>query len=94
MPTPVRGPRTGYDDIDEITDPDGVVALISRRRSNGALSVAIFRTYERDGEKEKTNFFGSKHIAAARRVLDIDEARMTKLEAAGAPAQQQARARP
>ena len=91
MHTPGRGPRTGYDDIEEISDPDGVVALISQRRSNGALSVAIFRIYERDGQKEKTNFMSSKHIAAARRVLDIAEKKMAKLEAQSAP---QVRARP
>lgn len=92
MHTPGRGPRTGYDDIDEISDPDGVVALISKRRSNGALSLAIFRVYERDGEKEKTTFFSPKHIAAVRRVLDIAETKMAKLEDARAP--QQGRVRP
>lgn len=84
------GIRNGFDDIDEVSDPDGVIAVISRRRSNGALSVAIFKTFERDGAVEKTNFFTSRQFAAVRRVLDIVEKKVAKLEA-GAP--QVARAR-
>ncbi len=72
--------RNGYEDVEEITDPDGVVGVISRRRSNGALSIAIFKTFDRDGVKEKTNFLSAKHFAGVRRVLDIAEARIAKLE--------------
>jgi hypothetical protein len=83
------GIRNGYEDIEEISDPDGVIAVISRRRSNGTLSVAVFKTFERDGAVEKTNFFGARHFAGVRRVLDIAEKKISKLEAS-AP---QARAR-
>ena len=76
-----HGIRNGYEDIEEISDPDGVVAIICRRRSNGALSVAVFKTYERDGVIEKTNFFGSRHFAAVRRVLDIAVKKVATLEA-------------
>jgi hypothetical protein len=72
--------KNGYEDIEEIADPDGVVAVISRRRSNGALSVGIFKVFERDGVKEKTNFLNMRHFAGLRRVLEIVEARMRKLE--------------
>lgn len=71
-----NGIRNGYEDIDEISDPDGVVAVISRRRSNGVLSVGIFKTFERDGVQERTNFFGARHFAAVRRVLDAAESRL------------------
>jgi hypothetical protein len=76
-----QGIRNGYEDIEEIADPDGVIAVISRRRSNGTLSVAVFKTFERDGTKEKTNFFNAKHFAGVRRVLEIAEKRIEKLEA-------------
>ena len=76
------GHRNGYEDVEEIVDPDGVVALISRRRSNGALSIAIFKIFERDGVKEKTNFLGVKHFDAVRRVLLLAEKRIAKLEPA------------
>ena len=74
------GIRNGYEDIENIIDPDGVIAVISRRRSNGALSVAIFKSFERDGAREKTNFFNARHFAAVRRVLEIAEKRLAKLE--------------
>jgi hypothetical protein len=77
-----NGVRNGYEDIEEITDPDGVIALISRRRSNGTLTIALFKIFERDGVKEKTNFFGSRHLPAVRRVLAIAETRLAKLESA------------
>jgi hypothetical protein len=72
--------RNGYEDVEEINDPDGVVVVISRRKSNGTLSLAIFKSFERDGMREKTNFLSSRHLAGIRRVLDIAEARMAKLE--------------
>jgi len=72
--------KTGYEDIEEITDPDGVVGVISRRRSNGALSIALFKTFDRDGVTEKSNFLSARHFAAVRRVLDIAEVRIARLE--------------
>lgn len=75
-------PRNGYEDVEEITDPDGVVGVISRRRSNGAISIALFKIFERDGVKEKTNFLSRKHFSGIRRVLDIAEKRIAKLEPA------------
>lgn len=73
--------RTGYEDVEEIKDPDGVIAVISRRRSTGACSVALFKSFERDGVQEKTNFLGAKYFPAVRRVLDIAEKRLVELEA-------------
>lgn len=80
-----HGIRNGYEDIEDIADPDGVVAVISRRRSNGTLSVAVFKVFERDGIREKTNFFNSRHFPAVRRVLEIAERRVAALEADAAP---------
>ena len=72
--------RTGYEDIEEINDPDGVVGILSRRRSNGAVSIALFKVFDRDGIREKTTFLSARHFAGIRRVLDIAEARSAKLE--------------
>ena len=76
--------RNGYEDIEEITDPDGVIGVLSRRRSNGAISIALFKVFDRDGNKEKTNFLSVRHFAGIRRVLDIAEKRIAKLEPAEA----------
>jgi hypothetical protein len=80
----ITGHRNGYEDVEEIHDPDGVVGVISRRRSNGALSIAIFKVFDRDGVKEKTNFLSARHFAGVRRVLAIAEDRIAKLEPAEA----------
>lgn len=89
--------RNGYEDVEEIADPDGVVAVISRRRSNGILSIAIFKVFERDGNTERTNFFNARHLPAVRRVLEIAEQRLAVVDASSpakpAPASPKSRAR-
>jgi len=82
MSTPTH---QGYEDYDTIRDPEGIVGIISRRIAHNTFSVALFRVYERDGQEERTLFFGRKHFAAARRVLDLAEARIAKLEAEATP---------
>jgi hypothetical protein len=72
-------PRSGYEDVERIEDPDGIVAVISRRRSNGHLTLALFKTYRRDDAIERTSFFGSEFVPAAHRVLDLASRRMEKL---------------
>lgn len=73
--------RSGFEDVEQIADPDGVVAVITRHKPTGTLSVAIFKTFVRDGEPERTNFFRIKHFAAVRRVLETAEKRLAILEA-------------
>lgn len=64
--------RSGYEELDRITDPDGVVAIISGR-VNGppSVSIGLFKLFERDGEQAKTGFLNINQIAAAHRVLDL-----------------------
>lgn len=73
--------RSGYEDVDEIVDVDGVVAIMSRRKATGAVSFMLAKIYERDGKPERTSFMQRKHIEAARRVLDLVEAKMNEIEA-------------
>ncbi len=61
--------KSGYTDINKIEDPDGVVAIISRRNFNGDLTVGVYREYDRDGVTEKTSFMPVRQIDAAIRVL-------------------------
>lgn len=79
-----KAPSHGYEDIDEVKDPDGVVAVVSRRRSTGALTVGFFKEFERNGIRERTSFFEVKHFAAVRRILSVVEERMRRLGAASA----------
>lgn len=73
--------RTGFEDCGEIHDPDGVVAVLSRRRSNGAVTAGFFKVFERDGSKEKTNFIPVKLFPALTRVMVLAAERIAELEA-------------
>jgi len=86
MPATVHN---SYEDYDIIRDPDGIIAVISRRVSNNTFTIAVFLTYQRDGAEERTVFFSPKYIPAVRRVLDIAEARVKKLEADNPPTRKQ-----
>jgi hypothetical protein len=72
--------RSGYQDIDTIQDAAGVVAVISRRESNGQLSVGFFKVFDRDGEQEKTAFLQRKHLDAVERLIPLARDRMDELE--------------
>jgi len=76
--------RSGWRDVDLIRDPDGVIAIISRRVSGPPVhTIALYKVYEQDGAEQKTVFFGArKQGAAARRVLEIALARAEELETA------------
>jgi hypothetical protein len=68
--------RSGYEELDRIVDPDGVVAIISGR-VNGppSVSIGLFKLFERDGEQAKTGFLNINQVDAAHRVLDLAGAR-------------------
>lgn len=72
--------RSGYEDIETIADASGVVAVISRRESNGQLSVGFFKVFDRDGEQEKTAFCQRKHLDGILRLVPIAAERMDALE--------------
>lgn len=75
--------RQGYEDVDEVRDPDGIVAVVTRRLSHGTFTIGLFKEFKRDGVQERTNFFELKHLPAIRRVLAIVEERVRKLEDTG-----------
>lgn len=79
---PTRQPRSGWVDVDTVRDPDGVMAVISRRVAGPPVhTVAIFKVYEQDGEEQKSVFFrATKQGQAAMRVLTIALRRATELE--------------
>jgi hypothetical protein len=71
--------RSGYEDVEELVDPDGIVAVISRRKATGDLFVAIFKQFDRQGVPMKTNFFSASHAPAVHRIVDLAVARMAAL---------------
>jgi hypothetical protein len=72
---------SAFEDVDLIRDPDGIVGVISRRVGRNQFSLGIFKVFQRDGAEELTTYFGAKYLPAVRRVLELAEARMAKLEA-------------
>lgn len=73
--------RSGYRELDRIEDPEGIIAIISMRVNGPPLvTIGIFKTFDRDGEPQKTSFWGLKQVSAVRRVLDIAVERAQKEE--------------
>jgi len=48
-----------YVDLDTLKNADGLVAIISQRTSNGMLTFAIFKEFDRDGAVERTSFISA-----------------------------------
>lgn len=55
-PKPPHGKDRGFVDIDVLRNADGIIAIISQRRSNGAYTIAVMKEFERDGMTERTQF--------------------------------------
>ena len=71
--------RNGYEDIDTLRDPSGAVIILSKRRSNGQISFALMKEFDRDGVTEKTAFLQRRHIDGAIKLLQIAAEEMDKL---------------
>jgi hypothetical protein len=68
--------RENYEEVDVLRDPDGVVAVITRRTIGEETyhSFAIKKEFERDGKIERTSYLNRRHSAAVRRLLQrVDE---------------------
>lgn len=79
--------KSGYAVIDQLEDPDGVIAIISSRvRPSGAtrhppiITIGLFKRFTRDNDPDnKTSFMNINQVAAAHRILDRAEARAKEL---------------
>lgn len=84
LPTRLSDARTAFEDADVLRNDHGMVAIISKRKSNGALTFSIYREFERAGSMARTAFFpleqGEIYLDFTRIVID----RMRELRA-GAP---------
>lgn len=60
-PKPHAAKDRGFNDIDVLRNTDGIIAIISQRRSNGAYTIAVMKEFERDGQIERTQFI-SEHL--------------------------------
>lgn len=51
---PLEG--SGFNDLDTLRNSDGLVAFISQRKSNGSITIAVMKEFERDGSMHRTQF--------------------------------------
>lgn len=76
------GDRSKYTEIEQLDDPGGARALISRRADGRLFTVAFVKTFERDDEIHQTSFFGVKSFDSLARLMPIAFARVRELELA------------
>lgn len=74
-----------YRDVDELRDPDGILAVITEATSSGRLSVGFFKEFRSDPEDdespmERSVFMRPKQLAAVDRLIPIVAERMLVLE--------------
>ena len=55
--------------VEILRDPDGVIAVVTERVSNGRISFAIFNEFERDGQTQRSSFLGARHLPAVERLV-------------------------
>lgn len=77
----IERPRSGYIEIARIKDPDGIMAIISSRVNGPPLvTIGIYKVFDRDGEEQKTSFWGIRQTPAVLRVVALAETRAREEE--------------
>jgi hypothetical protein len=76
-----RGPRPQYVDLDVLKNADDLMAIISQRQSNGVITFAIFKEFDRDGRRERTTFVAESLAESYKDLLDITITRIKKIKA-------------
>jgi hypothetical protein len=74
---------SGFEDVDELRDANGLVAIISQRRSNGQMTIGVFKAFERDGREERTAFVPEPLFAAYLELVKLAQERVAKIRAEG-----------
>lgn len=62
QPNSQPGSQPGFMDIARLDGEDGLVTVISQRSKDGALTFAMFREFDRHGERERTSFVNSAMV--------------------------------
>jgi hypothetical protein len=81
-----------FDELNTIRNSEGLTAVITRKQSNGAISVAIFKEFERNGVLERSPFFQTRQIEQAVELLQTARAWIKQhASASGAAGERSAR---
>lgn len=82
-------PRTGnghvFEDIDKLTNAEGLVAFISRRTSTGMYTFAVLKEFQRDGRTEYTQFIPETMIDTYLEMVERAVARVKELRSKDGP---------
>ena len=75
------GRPSTFVEVDKLKNADGLVAIISKRRSNGTYTFGIFKEFDRDGGTERTAFIPELLFASYRALVDLAIERVSRLRA-------------
>ena len=67
-------------EVAELRDPDGVLAVVTERVSDGRLSYALFREFEQEGQTKRSAYLAHRHIPGAIRLLKELDRRLEQME--------------
>jgi hypothetical protein len=60
--------------LDTLRNADGLVAFISQRKSNGSITIAVMKEFERDGSMHRTQFISEllfeSYLDMVKRAID------------------------
>lgn len=72
----------GFEDVDKLKNSSGIVAVISRRKSDGLLTFALFREWQGNaGDQGRTAFQPEHNLAAYKQMVGLVESRLAELQA-------------
>jgi hypothetical protein len=79
-PHPTRD--RGFNDLDCLKNADGIIAIISQRRSTGVITIAVMKEFERDGIIERTQFISENLFESYQDMLQraIDRVRAIRAQ--------------
>ena len=75
--------RQGFQDLDVLTKSDGITAVISQRSRDGALTLGMFRVFERQGEMSRTSYIPEYLIESYLAQVQMARERMKQLRESG-----------
>lgn len=68
-----------FEKIDLLRNADGMVVEITRKKSNGQLSLRLAKEFERDGRTEYSSFFQRRQLDGAIEILKLARERMDQI---------------
>jgi hypothetical protein len=84
-PAPAQSSRSGsppaYIDLDKLRSADGIIGIISQRRSTGVLTFGVFKEFERDGLVEKSSFVPENMLESYLAMVQLVRERIAELKA-------------